>query len=592
MLSSELELLIYNMRQKKYDALLVPREDMFSGEEVPKSEERLKYITNFTGSAGFAIIVSNENLKSAIFSDGRYQLQLKKQVDTKFFDVFNGGINEIGNFLKDNEKYLKIIAFDPWLLTSIKYETLSKILKSTPLILKATEKNLIDEIWKKRPTETQKSIFQLPIKRTGENFLSKINRLKKVITNIGGDYYVLFNPAGLSWLLNIRCRDLEYTPVSRSFCIISSEGEVFIFSDNSTFEIITKNHSKIHLLQINELTSFLKKLKNKNFLIDPVFLPLQIKYLILNMRLNIHTISCPIEEFKSVKNSNELNGFKVSHLKDGLAFLKLFFWLEKKLSSQHLTEIKISKKLYELRSLEETFICESFATISAFKDNGAIIHYKADKSSDKKIDKDGLYLIDSGAHYSEGTTDTTRTIKIGKVSEEMINNYTLVLKGHIAIATAIFPKNTKGREIDSLARKALWSEGKDYAHGTGHGVGCLLSVHEGPISISKHSKCDIKQGMVISNEPGYYKNGEYGIRIENLEVVSKKHLKNSENFLCFENLTRVPFELELINKEILTIDEINWINLYHEKVYRELANLITPDDRELLDYLKIKTLPI
>ena len=592
MLSSELELLIYNMRQKKYDALLVPREDMFSGEEVPKSEERLKYITNFTGSAGFAIIVSNENLKSAIFSDGRYQLQLKKQVDTKFFDVFNGGINEIGNFLKDNEKYLKIIAFDPWLLTSIKYETLSKILKSTPLILKATEKNLIDEIWKKRPTETQKSIFQLPIKRTGENFLSKINRLKKVITNIGGDYYVLFNPAGLSWLLNIRCRDLEYTPVSRSFCIISSEGEVFIFSDNSTFEIITKNHSKIHLLQINELTSFLKKLKNKNFLIDPVFLPLQIKYLILNMRLNIHTISCPIEEFKSVKNSNELNGFKVSHLKDGLAFLKLFFWLEKNLSSQHLTEITISKKLYEFRSLEETFICESFATISAFKDNGAIIHYKADKSSDKKIDKDGLYLIDSGAHYLEGTTDTTRTIKIGKVSEEMINNYTLVLKGHIAIATAIFPKNTKGREIDSLARKALWSEGKDYAHGTGHGVGCLLSVHEGPISISKHSKCDIKQGMVISNEPGYYKDGEYGIRIENLEVVSKKYLKNSENFLYFENLTRVPFELELINKEILTIDEINWINLYHEKVYRELANLITPDDRELLDYLKIKTLPI
>ena len=592
MLSSELELLIYNMRQKKYDALLVPREDMFSGEEVPKSEERLKYITNFTGSAGFAIIVSNENLKSAIFSDGRYQLQLKKQVDTKFFDVFNGGINEIGNFLKDNEKYLKIIAFDPWLLTSIKHETLSKILKSTPLILKATEKNLIDEIWKKRPTETQKSIFQLPIKRTGENFLSKINRLKKVITNIGGDYYVLFNPAGLSWLLNIRCRDLEYTPVSRSFCIISSEGEVFIFSDNSTFEIITKNHSKIHLLQINELTSFLKKLKNKNFLIDPVFLPLQIKYLILNMRLNIQTISCPIEEFKSVKNSNELNGFKVSHLKDGLAFLKLFFWLEKNLSSQHLTEITISKKLYEFRSLEETFICESFATISAFKDNGAIIHYKADKSSDKKIDKDGLYLIDSGAHYLEGTTDTTRTIKIGKVSEEMINNYTLVLKGHIAIATAIFPKNTKGREIDSLARKALWSEGKDYAHGTGHGVGCLLSVHEGPISISKHSKYDIKQGMVISNEPGYYKDGEYGIRIENLEVVSKKYLKNSENFLYFENLTRVPFELELINKEILTIDEINWINLYHEKVYRELANLITPDDRELLDYLKIKTLPI
>ena len=591
-MSRELELLKDNMRQKKYDALLVPREDMFSGEEVPKSEERLKYITNFTGSAGFAIIVSNINLKSAIFSDGRYQLQLKKQVDAKFFDVFNGGINEIGNFLKDNEKFLKIIAFDPWLLTSKKHETLSKILKSTPLILKPTEKNLIDEIWKKRPTENQKSIFQLPLKRTGENVLSKINRLKKVITNIDCDYYVLFNPAGLSWLLNIRCRDLEYTPVSRSFCIISSKGEVFIFSDNSTFEKIIKNHSEIHLLKINELTSFLKKLKNKNFLIDPVFLPLQIKYLIFDMGFNIHTTNCPIEEFKSVKNSNELNGFKVSHLKDGLAFLKLFFWLEKKMSSQQLTEITISKKLYELRSLEETFICESFATISAFNANAAIIHYKANKFSQKKLDRDGLYLIDSGAHYLEGTTDTTRTIKIGNVSSEMINNYTLVLKGHISIATAIFPINTRGREIDALARKALWTEGKDYAHGTGHGVGCLLSVHEGPISISKNSECHIVSGMVISNEPGYYKSDEYGIRIENLEIVSKKYFKNSENFLYFENLTRVPFELDLINKEMLTTDEIKWINLYHKKVFIELSRLINSNDNELLNYLKLKTLPI
>ena len=327
-------------------------------------------------------------------------------------------------------------------------------------------------------------------------------------------------------------------------------------------------------------------------MIDPIFLPHQVKNFLLNVSLNINTISCPVEEFKSVKNNNELSGFKVSHLKDGLAFLKLFFWLEKNLSSNKLTEIKISEKLFELRSLEETFICESFATISAFNDNGATIHYKANKSSEKKLDKDGLYLIDSGAHYLEGTTDTTRTIKIGKVSSEMINDYTLVLKGHIAIATAIFPENTKGREIDALARKALWSEGKDYAHGTGHGVGSLLSVHEGPISISKNSECYIINGMVVSNEPGYYKNGEYGIRIENLEVVSKKYFKNREKFLCFENLTKVPFELDLINKKMLTTDEIKWINLYHEKVRIELSKLINLNDVELLNYLQIKTLPI
>ena len=591
-MSKELELLTYKMRQTKYDAFLVPREDMFSGEEVPKSEERLKYITNFSGSAGFAIILSNPNLKSAIFSDGRYQLQLRKQVDTKFFDVFNGGVNEIGDFLKNNKKYLKIIAFDPWLFSSNKYETLSKILKNTPLILKSIDKNLIDEIWKKRPSETQNSIFQLPLKKTGERSVSKISRLKKVILNNDCDFYILFNPTGLSWLLNIRGRDLEYTPVSRSFCIVSSKGEVFIFSDNSTFKTITNKNNKVYLFQTSELTSFLQKSKNKRFLIDKMFLPQKVHKLLLNDSINIHTISCPVEEFKSVKNFNELSGFKVSHLKDGLAFLKLFFWLEQNLSSKELTELKIAEKLYELRSLEKTFICESFATISAFNDNGAIIHYKANKSSEKKLDRDGLYLIDSGAHDLEGTTDTTRTIKIGKVSSEMISNYTLVLKGHIAIATAIFPKNTKGREIDALARKALWSEGKDYAHGTGHGVGCVLSVHEGPISISKNSECYISNGMVISNEPGYYKSGGYGIRIENLEVVSKKYFKNNENFLCFENLTKVPFELDLINKEMLTTHEIKWINEYHKKICIELSKLINSNDTKLLDYLKIKTLPI
>jgi Xaa-Pro aminopeptidase len=591
-LSKKLELLTHKMRHKKYDALLVPREDMFLGEEVPKSEERLKYITNFTGSAGFAIISSNPNLKSAIFSDGRYQLQLRQQVDTKFFDVFNGGINEICNFLKNNKKYLKIIAFDPWLLSTKKYEKLSNFLENTTLLLKSTDNNLIDEIWKKRPAEIHKPIFQLPLKRTGENSISKISRVKKVIINNNCDFYILFNPAGLSWLLNIRGRDLEYTPVSRSFCIVSNEGEVFVFSDNPTFKTITNKNNNVHLFQINELKSFLQNFKSKVFLIDPIFLPLQIKKILLNDALKIDTISCPVEKFKSVKNVNELAGFKISHLKDGLAFLKLFFWLEKNLKSKELTELKISEKLYQLRSLEETFICESFATISAFNDSGAIIHYKANKCSEKKIDTDGLYLIDSGAHYLEGTTDTTRTIKIGNVSSEMIDNYTLVLKGHIAIATAIFPRGTKGRELDALARKALWSKGKDYAHGTGHGVGCLLSVHEGPISISKNSDCCISNGMVISNEPGYYKSGEYGIRIENLEVVTKKYFKNNENFLYFENLTKVPFELDLINKEMLTTDEIKWINFYHEKVYVELTKLIDFNDTDLLDYLKIKTLPI
>jgi Xaa-Pro aminopeptidase len=240
--------------------------------------------------------------------------------------------------------------------------------------------------------------------------------------------------------------------------------------------------------------------------------------------------------------------------------------------------------------LDSSFVCESFSTISAFRDHGAIIHYKASELSNKKINKDGLYLIDTGAHYLDGTTDVTRTLLVGKPDAEMINDYTLVLKGHIGIATAVFPKKTKGRDLDVLARIALWSEGKDYAHGTGHGVGFVLSVHEGPISISKLSGTIIEPGMIISNEPGYYKTGHYGIRIENLELVLLKKIKDlNQSFLCFENLTRVPLEKKLIDKNKLTKFEIDWINCYHKKVFNDLSKLIGKENVDLIEFLKIKT---
>jgi Xaa-Pro aminopeptidase len=281
---------------------------------------------------------------------------------------------------------------------------------------------------------------------------------------------------------------------------------------------------------------------------------------------------------------------KTAHLKDGLAIIKLLYWFEQNVNSKKLNEISVARKLFEFRSLEKTFVCESFSTISGFAENGAVIHYKANEITNKIIDKDGLYLLDTGGHYLEGTTDTTRTLLVGKSSNDMIEDYTLVLKGHIAISQAVFPEGTRGRELDTLARASLWLRGKDYAHGTGHGVGCFLGVHEGPISISKHSDCIIEKGMVISNEPGYYRKGKYGIRIENLEIVSKRHFKNNnKKFLCFENITRVPIETTLINQAMLTQSEINWINDYHYKVYSDLSKLISNSDTILLDFLKLKT---
>ena len=585
-LENNLKLLFKKMKSLNLDAFLVPRIDMFSGEEVPLEEERLKFISNFTGSAGIAIISANPNFKSAIFSDGRYQLQMKNEVDLKYYDLFNGGFKEVANTLIKKKHILKKIGIDPWLITLDQFS----YLKDVSYNLNFLENNLIDEVWLDRPIETQNKIFELNTKYTGEDRDSKIERLKSTILENKYDFYILFNPMSLCWLLNIRAMDLKYTPVLRAFCLVSKFGEVFVFSKNKSLKKYLNTSKKIHLYDFEDLSSFLKKHSHYKILFDPKVLPLKIYNLINKNKIEYKKIQCPVDSFKTIKNSNELSGFKNAHLKDGLSILKLFYWIEKNVSSKKLTEISIAEKLLEIRSLDPSFICESFSTISAFRDNGAIIHYKASKLSNKKINKSGLYLIDTGAHYLDGTTDVTRTLLVGKADAEMINDYTLVLKGHIAIATAVFPKKTKGRDLDILARIALWSEGKDYSHGTGHGVGFVLSVHEGPISISKLSRITIEPGMIISNEPGYYKNGHYGIRIENLELVLLKKINDlNESFLCFENITRVPLEKKLIDKNKLTKFEIDWINSYHKKVFSDLSKLINKENLELIEFLKIKT---
>jgi len=585
-LEKNINLLLNKIKSLNLDAFFVPKADMFSGEEVPPEEERLKFISNFTGSAGCALISSKSNLKSAIFSDGRYQLQMKNEVDTKYFDLFNGGFIEASNFLTKNSHILKKIGIDPWLITVDQYSYFKDINDNLIFL----EKNLIDQIWLDKPNQKQSEKFELDIKYAGENRYSKIERLTKVIKDNKFDFYILFNPMGVCWLLNIRAMDLKNTPVLRSFCIISKLGEVFVFTKNKIKKSFQTTSKNIYFDDFKELPSFLKKHSNCKILFDPRVLPLKIYDLINKNQIKYRKITCPVDKFKTIKNLSELRGFKSAHSKDGLALLKLLFWFEKNISSKQLNEISISEKLLKIRSSDQTFICESFSTISAFGSSGAIIHYKASKLSNKTLNKDGLYLIDTGAHYLDGTTDVTRTLLVGTAEEDMINNYTLVLKGHIAIASAIFPKNTKGRELDSLARVALWSEGKDYAHGTGHGVGFVLSVHEGPISISKSSQKIIEPGMIISNEPGYYKDNHYGIRIENLELVSEKRIKGlNTDFLCFENLTRVPLETKLIDKSKLTNFEIDWVNNYHKKVYEDLSKLINKEDRDLIEFLKIKT---
>ena len=589
-LNNRLQKLKELMISYNLDGFLVPRSDMFSGEEVPENEERLKYISGFSGSSGFGIISSNINIKSAIFSDGRYKLQLKKEVDPIKFDCFEGGINEIGQFLIKYQNFFINLAIDPWLLTLTQYNNLKKQIQNNKINIIYLKSNLIDEIWLDNKLELSKTVYELSTDYTGKKRSSKIMELTQTIKDHGGDYYILFRPTGLAWLLNIRGNDLKHTPVLRSFCIISKTGEVLIFTDNNNIEGIFIKDNTIKIYNFNEFTSFIQSIKKKIFLIDDQVLPFKLYEELKRAKLVVKNIFCPVEKSKSIKNIVELKGMRSAHLKDGVAFIKLLFWFEKKLKYKDISESSIVSKLLEIRSLEKTFVCESFATISAFADNGAIIHYKVTKLSDKKIHKDGLYLLDTGGHYLEGTTDTTRTILVGKAEPQMIKDFTLVLKGHIALSRTVFPIGTKGRDLDAIARKSLWLEGKDYAHGTGHGVGCFLSVHEGPISISKNSDCIIENGMVISNEPGYYLQGKYGIRIENLEVVSQKKFSGDiNNFLCFENLTRVPLDLNLIDKNLLNENEINWVNNYHNKIYKDLSEMLKNNDEELLDFLKLKT---
>ena len=592
-MNSRLQKLKKLMILNNLDAFWVPRSDMFSGEEVLENQERLKYISGFSGSSGFSIISSNINVKSAIFSDGRYQLQLQKEVDLKNFDIFEGGINEIGSYLIKNQKYFTNVAIDPWLLTLTQHNNLKIQLQNTKINLIYLYSNLIDEIWSNNKSKISKKVYELSIDYTGKNRQTKTSELAQKIKFLGGDYYILFRPTGLAWLLNIRGNDLKHTPISRSFCIISKIGEVFIFTDNRNFESIFSKDNIIKIYSFDNFTSFIQSINKKIFLIDDTVLPFKIYEELKLKKLIIKKIICPVEKFKSIKNNTELRGMRSAHLKDGLAFIKLLFWLEQNIKSRNISENSIISKLFEFRSLEKTFVCESFATISGFADNGAIIHYKVTKQSDKKLNKNGLYLLDTGGHYLEGTTDTTRTISIGKPEKDMIEDFTLVLKGHIALSRTVFPMGTKGQELDAIARKPLWSRGKDYPHGTGHGVGCFLSVHEGPVSISRNSDCIIESGMVISNEPGYYLPGKYGIRIENLEVVSYKNYDNSiNNFLCFENITRVPIELNLIDINMLNKNEINWINNYHRKVYKDLSEILEDSDKELLEFLKFKTVQI
>jgi Xaa-Pro aminopeptidase len=538
------------------DGYIVPKNNNFFGEYVPASDDNLKYISNFTGSAGFAIILKNKNY---IFVDGRYTIQADIQCGDQFQVCTIPKEYPVSIFKNKNLN----LGFDPKLHTE---DSLNRLFDNTFINLRAVNENLIDLIWKRKKKLNTKPFYIIKDKDAGSKVEQKLSRLVKLIKFNKADYLFTSASENVAWLLNIRGTDINYSPLPNSHAIIDKNGKVFLFCDlkkiNKSFK--SKINKAVKIYDFNLLTKFFLNLSNKKIVIDILTCSFFYKS-IIKINNSIVEKHDPIYYLKSLKNKTEIKNSIKSHIYDGAALTKFIFWLKNSFQKKKISEISAQEKLLEFRKKNKTFHGLSFPTISGAGPNSAIIHYKADKKSNRILKKGDVYLVDSGGQYLYGTTDVTRTLSLDIKNNNIKNIFTRVLKGHIAVVTFKLNKNSNGDIIDRSARKFLRDVNLDYPHGTGHGVGYFSNVHEGPQAISRGNKVKFKEGMITSNEPGYYKKDHFGIRIENLVYVKK-----SRDKLKFEDLTLVPIDKTLIEKKLLTSFEKDWLNNYHQRVFGHL----------------------
>jgi len=554
----------------KIDGYIVPKNDEFFGEYVPELKDNLKFISNFSGSYGFALILKQKNY---LFVDGRYTLQAKIQ-SSKSYKIITIPDKLPADIFK-NKKYS--IGFDPKLHTE---SMLFNLFKKTNCKLIPINKNLVNKIWKRKNDKKFKKFYKLKDKDVGQSSENKISQLSKLLVKNKIDFQFISASENVAWLLNLRGADSEFTPMPNSYLIISSNNKVYFFCNLKKINKKLKKNLKknITILSIKQIEEFILMIKRKKFLLDNSSCSIFFKEIIKKNNLILEKKD-PIYLLKSIKNQTEIRNTIKTHIYDGVALTKFLFWLNNNFKKKKITELSAQKKLLDFRKKKKAFKSLSFPTISGSGPNGAIIHYKATNKSNRTLKNGDLYLVDSGGQYNFGTTDVTRTVSLNNNQKKIKNIFTRVLKGHIAVASYKIDKNTPGHEIDKVARKPLQQINLDYAHGTGHGVGYFLNVHEGPQAISRGNKIKFKEGMILSNEPGYYENGKFGIRIENLVTVKKV-----KNFYKFENLTLAPIDKSLIEKEMLDRNEIKWLNEYHSKVYFNLKKYMSK--YELIDLKK------
>jgi len=590
-----LALLRAQMQRHGLAAYYIPSNDPHASEYVPPCWQRQQWISGFDGSAGDMIVTTST---AGLWTDGRYYIQASRQLagtTIRLFKQGQPGVPSPSRWIASHLRPGDRLEIDARVVTRQHYQRLDRATRKAEASLRLMARNLVDEVWQDRPAPPAASLGVHPICYAGESPTHKLRRLRRAMTSKQADVHLVSALDEIAWLFNIRGADIPYNPVAIAHAVVTGD-RAFLFCDGDKLapDVLQHLGRRIEALPYDEFGPFLRAINSRGLRIwvDPDTVNMWSLRRLNRCKLILETSA--LQAMKARKNTHEIRGMRAAHLRDGVAMVRFLYWLEQSLTKGRITERTAAAKLRGLRSEVAGFRGESFAPIVGFGANGAIVHYCATAETEREIKPHGLLLVDSGGHYEDGTTDITRTILVGSnATAEQRDRFTRVLKGHIGLACCRFPLGTTGIQLDALARASLWSSGLDYAHGTGHGVGAYLSVHERPPSLSpkRGSMTVLEKGHVVSNEPGYYREGAYGIRIENLLLVDEDTSRGSESrtFLRFEVLTLCPIDTRLVAPALLDPRERRWLNAYHRWVRKELSPLLAPRERR---WLRQATTPI
>ncbi len=587
----KIEHLRQRMKDKKIDALIIPTDDPHKSEYVAEHWQVRKWLTGFSGSAGTAVVTRD---KAILWTDFRYYIQAEKQLKGFGFELFRMGDQGVPSFtkwLKDNLKPGDTIGIDANVFSTAGVKELKKELDEKGILLNSSV-DILSLSWTDRPPKPESKAFGFSESYAGQSRGDKIRLIREKIKAFGASHHIIATLDDIAWTLNLRGQDVHTNPVNIAYALISPEKtSLFINRKKIGPDLETElNQDKIEIYAYEEIQDALAGLKKgESILIDPENVNFRL-YGAIPAHCRVIEKPNPSISMKAIKNEVQIRHLRQTAIKDGVAVVKFLYWLEHRIQDEEITEISAAKKIFLFRKEQELFVDNSFDPIMAYHDHSAMCHYSPTKDTDVVIGRNGMFLADTGGNYLTGTTDITRTLCLGTPSADEIRDYTLVMKGHIAVADTFFPADTRGFQIDPLARQYLWKQGMNFGHGTGHGVGFFLCVHEGPARISPHP-LDVKleKGMLLTNEPGIYREGRYGIRLENMILVEDAFENEFGKFMRFENLTWCHFESGLLDKTLLSCEEIDWINSYHQKVYEMLSPEL---DTETTAWLRKKTEPL